>query len=239
MSEPTLGRLVPPDFEHTQKYGYGNILSATVSRPVERTLPLLRYRDKYVQGSSNACVGFSLSWMMSILNRRFYDAPWLWHRAKQVDGWAGNDGPGDNNGTFLRAGLDVLRDEGHRRHFRGTSRDVDMNEGIKANRWAANVDEIRTAIDAGTPVVLGINWYASFFTPTEHVGRMWIGRGDPASWGSRPSLGHAICAYGASDRYQALKLVNTWDDWPLVYMPYDTVARLLDESGEAALVTDR
>jgi hypothetical protein len=239
MSEPTLGRLVPPDFEHTQRYGYGSILAATVSQPVERTLPLLRYRDKYVQGTSNACVGYSLSWMMSILNRRFYDAPWLWQRAKQVDGWTGNDGPNDTNGTYLRAGLDVLRHEGHRRHFRGQTREVDMSEGIKANRWAANVDEIRTAISDGTPVVLGINWYSSFFQPTEHAGRTWIGRGSPSTWGNLPPLGHAICAYGASDRYQAIKLVNTWDDWPLVYMPYETVTRLLDQSGEAALVTDR
>lgn len=175
MPQPALGRLVPPDFEHTRLYGYGNILTAPVSEPVERTLPLLRYRDKYVQGTSNACVGFSLSWMTSILNRRYYDASWLWQRAKQVDGWAGNDGPNDNNGTYLRAGLDVLRDEGHRRVFRGETRDVDMTEGIKANRWAVNVDEIRTAIASGTPVVLGINWYASFFTPTEYAARTWSG----------------------------------------------------------------
>jgi hypothetical protein len=239
MSQPTLGRLVPPDFEHTRRYGYASILAGTTRQPVERTLPLLRYRGKYVQGTTNACVGFSLSWMMSILNRRYYDAPWLWQRAKQVGGWPGNDGPNDNNGTYLRAGLDVLREEGHRRHFRGETRDVDMNEGIKANRWAADVDEIRTAIGAGTPVVLGIGWYSSFFTPTEYAGRHWIGRGAAGTWGSLPSLGHAICAYGASDRYQALKLVNTWDDWPTVYMPYDTVAHLLNEAGEAAVVTDR
>jgi hypothetical protein len=114
-----------------------------------------------------------------------------------------------------------------------------MNDGIKANRWAADVDEIRTAIAGGTPVVLGINWYGTFSTPVRHAGRHWIGRGAPGTWGSRPRLGHAICAYGASDRYQALKLVNTWDNWPVVYMPYETVEQLLSEAGEAAVVTDR
>ena len=239
MPQPTLGRLVPPDFEHAQKYAYRGILAATVTQSVERTLALPRYRDKYLQGTSNACVGFSNSWMMSILNRRYYDAMWLWQRAKQIDGWSGNDGPNDNNGTYLRSGLDVLRVEGHRHLFRGVTREPDMNEGIKANRWAADVDEIRTAIADGTPVVLGINWYGTFSTPSQHAGRNWIGRGAPSTWGSRPRLGHAICAYGASDRYQAFKLVNTWGNWPLVYMPYETVEQLLSEDGEAAVVTDR
>lgn len=239
MTQPALGRLVPPDFEHIQKYGYRGILGSTVTQTVERTMPLPRYREKYLQGTSNACVGFSVSWMMSILNRRYYDALWLWRHAKEIDGWSGNDGADDNNGTYLRAGLDVLRDEGHRRVLRGHSREPDMQEGIKANRWAADVDEIRTAIASGTPVVLGINWYQSFFTPGEHAGRHWIGQGKPGTWGGRPKLGHAICAYGASDRYQAFKLVNTWDHWPVVYVPYETVTQLLSEDGEAAVVTDR
>jgi hypothetical protein len=239
MQQTPLGRLVPPDFEHIDKYGYGKILAATVTQNVERSLPLPRYREKYLQGTANACVGFSLSWMMSILNRRSYDARWLWLRAKQVDGWTGNDGPDDNNGTYLRSGLDVLRDEGHRRLFRGKTLDPDMNEGIKANRWAVDVDEIRTAIAGGTPVVLGINWYDTFFAPTQHAGRHWIGRGSPSTWGGRPKLGHAICAYGASDRYQALKLVNTWASWPPVYLPYEAMTQLLSEDGEAAVVTDR
>lgn len=238
MSENPLGRLVPPDFVHVEKYPFADILAAAAPAAVERTLPLPRYRAVYDQGSYQACVGYSLSWMMSILNRRCYDAMWLWRRAKEIDGWPGNDGPSDNQGTFLRAGLDVLREEGHRRLFDGRSLAVDAGHGIKANRWASGVDEIRTAIAEGTPVVLGISWHTGFSAPERSSGRYWIARGPRSSWGPARG-GHAICVYGASDRYQALWLVNTWGGYPLVLMPYDAVETLLADNGEAALVTDR
>jgi hypothetical protein len=43
-----------------------------------------------------------------------------------------------------------------------------------------------------------------------------------------------------SDRRQAVRLVNTWGlSYPYVWIPYRVVDRLIDEDGEAALVTDR
>ena len=39
---------------------------------------------------------------------------------------------------------------------------------------------------------------------------------------------------------QAVGIVNNWGTrYPLVMMPYETLGRLLDEQGEATLVTDR
>ena len=65
----------------------------------------------YDQGKEGACVGFACSRMMSLLNRRRYEAPWLYREAQRVDDWPGED----YSGTSVRAALDVLRSRGHRR----------------------------------------------------------------------------------------------------------------------------
>jgi hypothetical protein len=232
---PPLGRRVPTDWRHVERYPYAAVAPTTVDS-VERDLPLPRYRVRYDQQREGACVGFSSSWLMSILNRRCYDAHWLWNRAKELDEWPDTN-PGDNNGTSVRAAMDVLRTEGHRRLFRGVSAPVALAEGIQENRWASKIDEIRTSIAAGTPAVLGCNWYSNFDTPVATAGDgNWIGQGPLGTIRG----GHAICVFGASDRRQAVRLVNSWGErYPLVWLPYTTLQRLIDEDGEAALPTDR
>ncbi|MGW0196580.1 hypothetical protein [Nonomuraea sp. NPDC003201] len=233
--ERPLGRRVPQDWRHVERYPYASVAPQTVP-DVERALPLPDFRRQYDQQREGACVGFSSSWAMSILNRPLYDARWLWDRAKEIDEWPDTN-PGDNQGTSVRAAMDVLREQGHCRLFRGRRKEAALTDGIAANRWASTVDEIRTSIAYGTPVVLGCNWYADFDTPREQGKEgPWIGRGDLG----RVRGGHAICVYRASDRLQAVRLVNSWGlDYPLVWMPYTTLQRLIDENGEATLVTDR
>jgi len=230
-----LGRRVPADWRHVERYPYSAVAPETVTT-VRRALPLPRYRLIYDQQREGACVGFSSSWMMSILNRPLYDARWLWGRAKEVDEWPETN-PGDNQGTSVRAAMDVLRDEGHRRIRRGTSQPVSPAEGILENRWASTVDEVRTCIASGTPVVLGCNWYSNFDTPRPHAGDGdWIGEGPLGNVRG----GHAICIYRASDRRQAVRLVNSWGArYPLVWLPYPVLERLMHEDGEVTLVTDR
>jgi hypothetical protein len=173
--------------------------------------------------------------MMSILNRRFYDARWLWNEAKKIDEWSDTN-PGDNNGTSVRAAMDVLRTQGHCRLRGGRSRPPVVGDGILENRWAVTVDEIRTAIAGGIPVTFGVNWYRNFDTPVRKGRHHWIGEGNLGSIRG----GHAVCIYGASDDDQAVMIVNNWGtDYPVVRMPYETVGRLLREEGEATLVTDR
>jgi hypothetical protein len=234
MSEPT-GRRVPQDWTHVERYPYSAVLTSTTDR-VERSLPLPAYRVAYDQGREGACVGFASSWLMSIFNRRFYDARWLWNEAKEIDQWPFTN-PGDQNGTSVRASMDVLRTLGHSRIYRGRTYEPATSEGITTNRWATTVDEVRTSIAAGNPVVLGCNWYVNFDAPELDGGRRhWIGRGDLG----RVRAGHAVCIYRASDRMQAVGIVNNWGTrYPLVMMPYETLGRLLDEQGEATLVTDR
>jgi len=234
MSRYQLGRLIPADWRHIEKYPYAALAPETVSS-VERALDLPGYRQKYDQKKEGACVGFASSWMMSILNRRFYDARWLWNKAKEADEWPETN-PGDNNGTSVRAAMDVLRAKGHVRIFRGECKPPCLQDGIIENRWATSADQIRTAIASGTPVTLGINWYDNFDKPVKKDKNYWIGTGDLGLIRG----GHAVCIYRASDKLQAVGIVNSWGmSYPLVLMPYTVLERLLHEAGEATLVTDR
>jgi hypothetical protein len=93
----------------------------------------------YNQGQEGACCGFGCSRMMSLLNRRRYDARWLYHSGQQVDGLP--DTPPEE-GTLVRACLDILRTVGHRR-IRGLRVwESVLEEGIAANRWATDTDDV-------------------------------------------------------------------------------------------------
>jgi hypothetical protein len=84
-------------------------------------------------------------------------------------------------------------------------------------------------------VVLGCNWYENFDSPVSRY-EHWVGDGPLG----RIRGGHAICIYRASDRRQAVRMVNSWGRrYPLVWMRYELVQRLLDEDGEATLAVDR
>jgi hypothetical protein len=117
----------------------------------------------YDQGREGACVGFGSSRMMSLLNRKRYDARWLWNRAKEVDEWPDTN-PGDDNGTSVRAAMDVLRAQGHK-PSNGT--DAKAGEGISANRWARTVAEVLGALQSPASERIGAvrvlnSWGKSF-----------------------------------------------------------------------------
>jgi len=244
-----LDRRPPSNFEHVEKFpGRAlRMLQRTVSS-VEKTLTFPdRYIPIYDQGAEGACVGFGESIMMSILNRKLYDALWLYREAQLVDEWS--DTPPEE-GTSLAAGFDILRTKGHRRLWGGASRPPEMDEGIvEVNRWLTTVDEIRTAVSEGKPVCIGINWYFGFYQPSKDKTGY---RGKTEAWMVKPSSvtnwgrvagGHCICITGASDRRQAVQLSNSWGPtWGVsgkAWLAYDALTRLLGEMGEAAIVTDR
>ena len=237
-----LGRRIPTDWQHVQKYGIRAALPVT-PLVVEDSLKIpYGFRRYYDQGTEGACVGFGCSWAMSTLNLQKsyrnnfpkYDANWLYRAAQLVDDW--EETPPEE-GTSVRAAMDVLRDQGHRvRRYRKLW-PADPAHGIQTNRWATHVDEMRAAIEVGIPVVIGINWYQNFDTPRQRWnGEWWIGEGNLGSLRG----GHCVCVYGASDERQAFRIVNNWGmSYPLVWMPYDTMQRMLNEYGEAAIITDR
>lgn len=223
-----LGRRPPTDWRHVEKYP----LRIAAAEVAERILKLPAYRSFYVQ-PDGSCVGFSSSWMMSILNRRRYAAHWLYEQAQLIDEWG--DTPPEE-GTSVRAGMDILRTRGHRVVKRGAIGPESVSEGISTNRWAASVDDVRSCIADGTPVTLGVNWYSNFDHPVRKRDGYWIGEGALGSIRG----GHAICAFGVSDRRQAVRLVNSWGTgYPLVWVGYATLGRLINEDGEVTVVTDR
>lgn len=252
-----LGRRQSPNDDHIRKFPMRAVMPTAVAR-VEKTLDLpTQYITHYDQGQEGACVGFSLSWMMSILNRTKYDARVLYLRAQLIDEW--DDTP-PGEGTSVNAGCKILKEEGHWRLHKSrwwsrTKTILGLDQGIAAYRWATSVDDVRTAIGAGIPVVMGVNWYRNFGSPVYINKEWWIGaqennvpsphggiiRGAKALTDLGPiDGGHAICIYAASDRRAAARVVNTWGyDYVRPWVPYPIIERLIREHGEFCLVTDR
>lgn len=129
------------------------------------------------QGSEGACVGFGSTRAMMLLNRRRYDARWLYHEAQKIDEWPGEE----YDGTSVRAGMDVLRLEGHRR-VRGThTGTIDPAEGISENRWARSVEEVMACLQSPRYEAMGMvpilnSWGPSYphltYMPLETLDRL-------------------------------------------------------------------
>jgi hypothetical protein len=137
----------------------------------------IRWWQMYDQGVEGACVGFGVSRALSVENRAFLDAFWLYREAKLVDEWAGEN----YDGTSLRAGLDVVRTRGHRRIRGAVTGPVDPDLGIVRNRWARTGEEIARCLGEEDRIrrfhafpILN-SWGAN----GRRVGRDWVGRGYP------------------------------------------------------------
>lgn len=246
MADNSLGRRVPTDFNHVARYPFSAVVAETVNT-VEDVLLLPSWHWNHDQGREGACVGYGTSMMMSIINeqqarangtkpyKHLYDSRWLWNEAKKIDEWDDTN-PGDDNGTSVRAGCDVLRKQGHILIHRNKPLPINPAEGISTNRWARTVDEIRTAIAMKMPVSIGVTWYSNFDNPILKGREHWIGEGNLG----HVRGGHCLCLYGASDKRQAFKLKNSWGrSYPLVWIPYSTIDILIKDYGEFALVTDK
>jgi hypothetical protein len=97
----------------------------------------------YDQGVEGACVGFSASRMMSLLNasptlKPLYDGKSLYLEAREIDGIEDTMG----EGTTVRAGMDVLRAQGPFPVRKGIVMPPEIGHGIVANRWATSVEQI-------------------------------------------------------------------------------------------------
>jgi hypothetical protein len=234
MSTGGLGRRVPSDFRHVDKYP---LLAAIVDEAAQKPRPMaigvnwyhafdspekdsqghywvarsgsnlgpirgghcvclkargvsdpVAWWEYYDQGAEGSCVGYGSSRMMSLLNRKRYDARWLYHEAQLVDEYAETP---PEEGTSVRAGMDILRTRGHRVVRGLVDAPEDLAEGISANRWATSVDDALRV------------------------------------------LGYQDVGY--------VDILNSWGkSWPhMVRMPATVLARLLSEDGEFAVVTDR
>jgi hypothetical protein len=170
---------------------------------------------------------------MSIYNNpEGYDAAWLYHRGQETDNDP-NTTPAADNGGYVYAVLDVLRNEGHRQ----PGKPVERDNGIISYAWVHTIDELRTALMRG-PVIFGVPWYQKFMTPKMVNGEYWIAT--EKSWGNYLG-GHAITGFGVSDQRKGVRWVNSWGPgYPDVWISYDAIAQLLDpqRQGECAAPVD-
>lgn len=245
------------DRSHEKKYALRKPTSAFV---VNKRLSLPTWHWTHDQGFEGSCVGHGTAMERAISNTaqnkllrlvipsRRYNPIDIWNEAKIRDEWSDTN-PGDDNGTSVHAGYDVCLYEGLQRvksmrlDSQGQPQPVevkprDLNEGVSAVRWASSVDDVRYAISTKNPVTIGVNWYSNFDSPVAKTGfnLRWVGEGNLGSIRG----GHCVCIYGASDKYQAVAIKNSWGrSYPLIWMPYTTLDRLIREDGELALVTDK
>lgn len=253
-----LGRRVPTDFTHVDEYPLRALIAdprdALVVPPqgVEKGLGLPVYWRTWDQGEEGACVGFGSSIMMAVTNTRQrwrmtgvsqqyrYDPWWLYNEAQLVDEWA--DTP-PAEGTSVNASCKVLKAKGHCRIYRSVTNPADLAEGIEAYRWATTSDEMRAAIFAERAVSIGVNWYSNFDSPVNRNGEYWIGvdtDGKPKRDLGSIRGGHCVGVFRMSDRRQAFRFMNSWGAYyPPAWIPYEVMQRLIDEDGEAAVITDR
>jgi hypothetical protein len=108
----------------------------------------------YNQGTEGACVGFSLSRALSLMNRSRYDAFWLYHEAQKIDEWT--DTPPEE-GTSVNAGCEILMKRGARRYNSLTGKFMPENiiSGIQSYRWAKSVDDIHAVLQHPVADALG------------------------------------------------------------------------------------
>jgi hypothetical protein len=164
--------------------------------------------DFYDQGAEGACVGFGSSRMMSLVNRKRYFARWLWDQAKLIDEWADTN-PGDDNGTSVRAALEVLRSRGH------VAYDARKHALLNVEQLVPDQLAARDALPPrDAEGISAYRWATSTADALEVLGYSDVGYVDVLnSWGR--------------------------DYPHLVRMPAETLERLRREDGEVGVVTDR
>lgn len=256
MSQRPLGRMRDEETDRAEE-----LFPFTAPTPerVERILTVPGWRGSHDQGREGSCVGHAVAIERAITNRAElvaagvrrtvrYDPIAIWRAAKSIDEWSFTK-PEDENGTSVRAAYEIARTRGlvPVRSMRvvagkpiavltGSGPDPDPAAGVLEYRWARTVDALRAAIAGGTPVAIGVDWHTGFDTPTTKGREAWL---PLIANAGRSRGGHSVTLYGASDRREAFRLVNSWGrGYPLVWLPYATMEYLLGRRGEAALVTD-
>lgn len=171
------------------------------------------------QGVEGACVGFGWSAELSASPKRVGgvtddSARNLYHRARQLDDWEGED----YEGTSVLAGAKAVQELGFLTEY----------------RWAFGLNDVLGALSWTGPVVLGVNWYEGMMEPDSknyiHATGQVVG-------------GHCILARGISVKRQRVLLRNSWGTtWGQdgnCYLSFDDLAKLLSEYGEACVPVGR
>lgn len=137
----------------------------------------------------------------------------LYKELQRNDEW-----PGENyDGTSVRALMKVLRRDGY----------------IGSYHWAWDLDTVIDYLRVEGPVGVGTWWYYDMFFP-DPTGLIHI-RGGRVG-------GHAYLLNGVNVKRKIVRFKNSWGrGWGRLghgYMTFDSLARLIQEDGEAAIATE-
>lgn len=214
--------------ERSRDYSIRNRLS---SKRVPRRKVMWEEGIVLDQGSEGACVGFG--WMGELLaqpvapdqqpevnfaNRlaiKFYK------EAKKVDQWAGED----YEGTSVLAGAQVMKNLGF----------------ITEYNWCFGIDDVRDALIAKGPVVIGIPWYNGMYDTLP---------GGLVSVSGELTGGHCILLTGYDPAmsfngktYEVFRWRNSWgSDYGVDgsgFITYNDLKMLLAENAEACVPIGR
>lgn len=208
----------------------------SIAEKVAAVEPRKKYWSEGVvldQGSEGACVGFG--WTGEILASPMpykttqdlgqQAARALYHRAQQLDDWAGED----YEGTSVLAGAKAVKEKGY----------------ISEYRWAFNMDDLRSAVISEGPAVIGIPWLENMYY-TRPSGLVEVG--------GKQVGGHCIVLTGYNPRarlkgekgyFEVYRWRNSWGTNYGVngdgYITAEDLAALLDKSngGEACIPMGR
>lgn len=197
-----------------EQYPLSNIMRATKTRPLSKVWKPGPVTD---QGSESSCVGHSTYKLLTsepvVSPKAHLITPsYIYVEAKKIDEWTGEN----YDGTSVRAGLNILK----RENF------------ITGYYWAENIDEAVAYLLKFGPLVLGIRWTDSMFTPDAQ------GFIEPRGNGGG---GHAILAHAANWKAKTVTLRNSWGPWGKsgdCLLSLDDLDMLLKEGGVAAAVTE-
>lgn len=208
------------------------VRAAIPERPKRRTK---KWRNGVIlnQGREGACVGFgwtaeALSTPVAVdLKRLKADAPEeptafarsVYQRAKQIDDWEGED----YDGTSVLAGAKVMKELGL----------------VKEYRWCFRIEDVIDALLTKGPVVLGIYWHEGMYDAPNGIVEV---SGEIVG-------GHCITAVGfklakdSATGEDTIILQNSWGAswgiWGLAEIRVRDLKTLLDNDGEACVVTKR
>lgn len=170
------------------------------------------------QGREGACVGFSWSHELAArpvevpVSNEY--AQQLYHRARQLDEYLGED----YDGTSVIAGAKAVVEAGL----------------VDGYRWGFSVEDLALAVGYHGPAVLGVPWYSDMLD-TDTDG--WVRpSGDQVG-------GHAIMCRGVDVKARFFTLRNSWGRaWGIdgdCLVRWDDMAELLANDGEICIPVGR
>jgi hypothetical protein len=222
VSDPRLGRRVQFD-EESRKYPVRALLGAAL-KPRSYTWSCPVWLDQGVEG---ACVGFSIAQEAAarpVSVPKITDAIGreIYHRARQLDQWPGED----YEGTSVLAGLKAAIERGWYGEY-------------GEYRWAFGLQDLVLAVGYKGPAVIGVNWYDGMMDP-DRDGFIHV-TGSVAGQHCTVVRGVTITSVSPLNGWSRIR--NSWGKaWGKTgdcFISFADLDRLLHEQGEAAIPLKR